>query len=148
MNKEFVRVRCAKDIVISATTVIAGCVLAFIPGSTPLNVLGYIALFTGIILFLTVRTGYKDTETGAKYCKKERFFAQSMRQSIADAISSKPESLDLAEEDKGNGVRLDIYHSNETGKAFVQLFEYIPYKYEPCSRIYEYELAKINKLVK
>lgn len=148
MNKEFIRVRSAKDIIVSATTMIAGFVLAFIPDSTPMNILGYFALFTGIILFLTVKTGYKDTQTGVKYCKKERFFAQSMRQSIADAISSKPESVDLAEEDKGNGVRLDIYHSKESGKAFVQLFEYIPYKYEPCSRIYEYELAKINKLVK
>lgn len=147
MNKEFIRVRSSKDITISAILAVGGAVLAILPASTPLNILGYILLFTGIILFFTMKTAYKDNETGVKYCKKERFFAQSMRQEVLDAITSKPESVNLAEEDKGNGVRLDIYHSKESGKAYIQLFEYIPYKYEPCSRLHEYELNKVNKIL-
>lgn len=148
MDKEFIRVRSTKDITISAVTVIAGIILAVVPASTPLNIVGYCALFTGIILVLAVKTGYKDKETGVKYCKTEHFFAQSLRQSICDAICSKPDSVDLSEEDKGNGVRLDIYHSKASGKAYIQLFEYIPYKYEPCSKLYEHDLDKINKLIR
>lgn len=148
MDKNFTRVRSTKDIAISSITLVAGCLLAFIPASTPLNILGYVALFTGLILFLTVKTAYKDNETGVKYCKTERFFAQSMRQAITDAIASRPDTVDLTEEDKGNGVRLDIYHSKAAGKAYMQVFEYIPYKYEPCSKIYEHELATIKNLIK
>lgn len=147
MNKEFIRVRSAKDITISSVLTVGGCVLVALPTSTSVNIVGFFMIFAGLILFLTMRTGYKDTETGVKYLKKERFFAQSMRNEVADAIATKPESLNLAEEDKGNGVRLDIYHSKE-GKAYIQLFEYIPYKYEPCSKIYEYELETVAKLIK
>ena len=49
---------------------------------------------------------------------------------------------------KGNAVRLDVYYSKASGKAYLQLFEYIPYKYEPCSKIYEHEIIKVGKLIK
>lgn len=148
MNKEFIRVRSAKDIIISSVLTVGGCVLVALPTSTSVNIIGFFMIFAGLILFLTMRTGYKDNETGLKYCKKERFFAQSMRNEVTDAISSKPDTLNLAEEDKGNGIRLDIYHSKNEGKAYIQLFEYIPYKYEPCTTVYEYDLNAVTKLIK
>lgn len=148
MNKEFIRVRSTKDITLSTIILAAGTVCIVLPLPTSVKIFGFVLLFTGIVLFLTCKTAYKDTETGVKYSKKERFFAQGLRQSISDAIASKPENVNLAEEDKGNGVRLDIYHSKEAGKAYVQLFEYIPYKYEPCSVIYEYEVSEVNNLIK
>ena len=147
MEKEFIRVRSTKDITISSACIIAGSVLVALPTGTPINIAGFFLIFAGIILVLALRTGYKDTESGVKYCKIERFFAQSMREQINKAIGEKPENVNLTEEDKGNGVRLDIYHSKASGKAFVQLFEYIPYKYEPCSNIYEYDLAQVTKLI-
>lgn len=147
MNKEFTRVRSVKDIIISSVLLIGGAVLVALPTATSINIIGFFMIFAGIILSLVLKTGYKDNETGVRYCKTERFFAQSMRQDILDAIATKPESTNLSEEDKGNGIRLDIYHSKESNKAYIQLFEYIPYKYEPCSRIYEYELKNVNKIL-
>ena len=55
--------------------------------------------------------------------------------------------LNLSEEDKGNGIRLDIYYSRKTGKSYSQLFEYIPYKYEPCTGQYEFETAEIESVI-
>lgn len=147
MNKEFTRVRSVKDIIISSVLLIGGAVLVALPTATSINIIGFFMIFAGIILSLVLKTGYKDNETGVRYCKTERFFAQSMRQDILDAIATKPESINLSEEDKGNGIRLDIYHSKESNKAYIQLFEYIPYKYEPCSRLYEYELKNANKIL-
>lgn len=147
MNKEFTRVRSVKDIIISSVLLIGGAVLVALPTATSINIIGFFMIFAGIILFLVLKTGYKDNETGVRYCKTERFFAQSMRQDVLDAIATKPESINLSEEDKGNGIRLDIYHSKESNKAYIQLFEYIPYKYEPCSRLYEYELKNANKIL-
>ena len=60
----------------------------------------------------------------------------------------KPKTLiDLKNEDKGNGLRLDIYHSKKACKTYVQAFEYVPYKYEPCSPVFEYELSETKSLI-
>lgn len=148
MNKEFIRVRSMKDIAVSTSMTICGSILLLLPTSDSINILGFFMLFTGILLFLTLRSSYKDTETGLIYSKKEHFFAQSIRQEILDTLMSEPSSISLSEEDKGNGIRLDIYHSKATGKAYVQLFEYVPYKYEPCSKVIEYNLSDVENLVK
>ena len=71
-----------------------------------------------------------------------------MNAAISEALATKPHTIDLSEEDKGNAVRLDIYYSKTSGKSYLQLFEYVPYKYEPCSAIYEHEAARIEKLLK
>lgn len=148
MNKEFIRVRSAKDIIISVLITISGSLLLLLPTSDSINILGFFMICTGIILFMTLRSSYKDTETGATYCKTEHFFAQSIRQQLIDTLISKPNSISMSEEDKGNGIRMDIYHSKDTGKAYIQLFEYVPYKYEPCSRVIEFNLTEVADLVK
>lgn len=148
MEKEFIRVRSAKDITISLSLVILGSVLIALPTATSINILGFFLIFAGLLLFLFLKTGYKETVSGGKFCKKERFFSQAMNAPISAALGSDPASIDITEEDKGNAVRLDIYFNRTAGKAYLQLFEYVPYKYEPCSKVYEYETAKIEKLLK
>ena len=84
MEKNFIRVRSTKDITISLTLTIAGGVLVALPTATSVNILGFFMIFAGIILFLMLRTGYK---------------------------------------------------------------EYVPYKYEPCTRQFEYEISETGKLI-
>ena len=148
MEKEFIRVRSVKDIVIFATLVIAGSVLVTIPSGSAVNITGFFLIFAGLILALVLKTGYKDSATGAKYQKKELYFQQAMNPVISSLLAAKPESIDLSEESKGNAVRLDVYYGKATGKAYLQLFEYIPYKYEPCTQVYEHELCKVEKLIR
>lgn len=148
MEKEFIRVRSVKDIVIFSTLIIAGAILIALPTGTAVNITGFFLIFAGLILILVMKSDYKDTETGVRYQKKERFFQQAMNAPISSALASKPDSVDLSEEDKGNAVRLDIYFSKTSEKAYLQLFEYVPYKYEPCSKIYEYGIENVQKLIK
>ena len=148
MEKTFIRVRSVKDIAIFVLLIIVGCVLVALPTGTAVNITGFFMIFAGLILALVLKSGYKDTETGTKYQKEEHYFQQAMHASLADALASKPESVDLAEADKGNAVRLDVYYSKSAGKAYLQLFEYVPYKYEPCSKIYEYQINRVAKLIK
>lgn len=147
MEKEFSRVRSAKDIIITATIVVAGSVLVALPTSASINITGFFMIFTGFILAFVLRTGYKDNATGDKYSKVEKFFAQSMKSDISTALETSFKKLNLSEEDKGNGIRLDIYYSRKTGKSYTQLFEYIPYKYEPCTRQYEHDTADIESII-
>ncbi|MBR5299523.1 MAG: hypothetical protein IKU36_04635 [Bacteroidales bacterium] len=148
MEKTFVRVRSVKDITIFVSLIIAGGVLIALPTGAALNITGFFLIFAGILLALLLKTGYKDEESGVKFQKEEHFFQQTMHTAISEALASNPDSLDLSEEDKGNAVRLDVYYSKVSGKAYLQIFEYVPYKYEPCSKIYEYEIAKVGKLIK
>ena len=148
MEKEFVRVRSIKDITISVSLVVLGCVLIALPTATSINIVGFFLIFAGILLALFLKTGYKETGSGERFSKKERYFSQAMNAAISDALASKPHTIDLSEEDKGNAVRLDIYYNKASGKSYLQLFEYVPYKYEPCSAIYEHETSKIENLLK
>lgn len=148
MEKTFIRVRSVKDIVISASLIISGSVLVALPTGAGVNIAGFFMIFAGLILFVILKSGYKDTETGISYKKKEYYFQQAMNAPISAALASKPESIDLGEANKGNAIKLDIYYSNASGKAYLQLFEYIPYKYEPCSKIYEYSRERIEYLIK
>ena len=148
MEKTFIRVRSVKDIVISASLIILGSILVALPTGAGVNIAGFFMIFAGLILFFILKSGYKDTETGISYKKKEYYFQQAMNAPISAALASKPESIDLGEANKGNAIKLDIYYSKASGKAYLQLFEYIPYKYEPCSKMYEYEIARIEKILK
>ena len=148
MEKTFTRVHSIKDIVIFISLLILGGILVAVPTSDAVNITGFFLIFAGAILALVLKTGYKDVETNIKYIKKERYFQQAMHAAIADAIASKPDSIDLSQENKGNAIKLDIYFSKASGKAYIQLFEYVPYTYQPCSKIYEYEISKVGKLIK
>ena len=148
MEKEFIRVRSIKDIVIFTTLIVLGSVLVALPTGASINITGFFLIFAGLILLLVLKTGYKDIQTGQMYCKKEHYFQQAVNAAVSAAIASKPESIDLSEADKGNAVRLDVYYGKKSGKAYLQLFEYIPYKYEPCSKMYEYEISRVEKLIK
>ena len=148
MEKTFTRVHSIKDIVIFISLLILGGILVAVPTGDAVNITGFFLVFAGAILALVLKTGYKDVETNEKYIKKERYFQQTMHAAIADAIASKPDSIDLSQENKGNALKLDIYFSKATGKAYIQLFEYVPYTYQPCSKMYEYEISKVGKLIK
>ena len=148
MEKTFIRVHSIKDIVIFISLLVLGGILVAVPTSDAVNITGFFLIFAGAIHALVLKTGYKDVETNVKYIKKERYFQQAMHAAIADAIASEPDSIDLSQENKGNAIKLDIYFSKASGKAYIQLFEYVPYTYQPCSKMYEYELSKVSKLIK
>ena len=148
MEKTFIRVRSIKDLTITSILVILGCVLIAIPTGASVNITGFFLIFAGLILAFVLKTGYKDTETGTRYLKKEHYFKQAMNQPICSVIESKPESIDLSESEKGSAVRLDVYYSKASGKAYLQVFEYIPYKYEPCSKMYEHQMETVDRLIR
>ena len=148
MEKTFIRVRSIKDIIIFSSLAIVGVILTSLPVGDAAQIAGFFMIITSVILALVLKSAYKDVETNEKYMKKERYFQQTMHSAIASAISSNPCSVDLSEEDKGNGLRLDIYFSQTSGKAYLQLFEYVPYAYQTCTQMYEHEISKASNLIK
>lgn len=148
METQFVKVRSVTDIAVSVLLTASGFLLLILPTNAGINIIGFFLIFTGIILALSVRSAYKNALTGEKYKKKEYYFQQEMHPVISSVLANAPDSIDMTKAQKGQTVKLDIYYSRSTGKAYLQLFEYIPYKYEPCSDMYEHEVAKVEKLIK
>lgn len=148
MHKNFIRVRSITDIIISALTIIVGLVLAIVPQQISLQILGYLILLTGLILIFILRTAYKDEETGELYKRKQRYFAQSKQGYLSQALKGNIETIDLSGEDEGTGLRLDIFYNNKLGNVFVQLHEYIPYAYHPCSDFYQFNTTNAAKFIK
>lgn len=148
MEERFSRVRSAKDITISVLLLVAGVACILVPHSVPVNIVGYTFAIAGLILFFVMKTAFKDAESGEIMKKTEKYFPASKSESILKALASDPQNIDLSEENKGNGLKVDTYYNTTTGHVFTQLFEYIPYKYEPCSPIYAYDISKAQKLIK
>ena len=116
------------------------------PDSQSISVAGFFTLFAGILLGFILKSGYKDPESGKYYQKKEHFFAQSQKYEISKKLATNLKSINQHDEDKGTGLRLDVYYSKATGKAYIQLFEYIPHTYEPCSQMYEHTLSEASEI--
>ena len=148
MEKTFTRVRSIKDITIFISLALVGIILTALPIGEAASIAGFFIIIAAAILALVLKSAYKEVETNEIYLKKERYFQQAEHAAISSAIASKPDSVDLSDEDKGNAVRLDIYYSKSSGKAYLQLFEYVPYTYQPCSKMYEYEISKVATLIK
>ena len=148
MEKTFIRVRSIKDITIFVSLALVGTILTALPIGDAANIAGFFIIVAAGILAFVLKSAYKDIDTNEKYLKKERYFQQTMHAAISSAIASNPDSVDLSEEDKGNALRLDIYYSKASGKVYLQLFEYIPYTYQPCTRVHECEISKASKLIK
>ncbi len=147
MEKNFKRVRSVTDIIITVLTIIVGLVLSIVPPQVSIHILGYLLVLTGFILIFVLRSAYKD-ETGEFYKRKQKYFAQSKQGYLSQALKGNIETIDLSGEDAGTGLRLDIFYSNKSGKVFVQLHEYIPYVYQPCSDFYEFNITNAAKLLK
>ncbi|MBR5568898.1 MAG: hypothetical protein IKW27_09170 [Bacteroidales bacterium] len=148
MEKEFIRVRSVKDILAFVTLIVGGSVLIMLPTAAGVNLAGFFLILTGLILAFILKSDYQDPQTGERYAKTELYFKQAMHAAVYSAIASKPEAVDLAEAEKGNALKLDVYYNKASGKAYLQLFEYVPHTYEPCSQVYEYDLERIQKLIR
>lgn len=148
MEKKFIRVRSIKDIIISTSLIIIGLTLIIVPENTGCQLGGFTLIAVGIILLCLLKSNYKNVETRDIFLKKEFFFAGDMKASILSALSNNPTSIDLSAERKGQVLMLRVYYSEMSCKAYLQLFEYIPHQYEPCSEEYEYDIEKITNLLK
>lgn len=138
MCKTFVRAHSALDLTVSISLMAVGTILVTIPSSQAVNILGFFMMFAGIILVMIYKSGYKNLETGERFLKKEHYFSLNMRTSVMEALDrNNPKGIDYKEEDKGNNLRMDVYSNKKKDIAYIQLFEYVPYKYQPCSKIYE-----------
>ena len=142
MNQIFSRVRSASDIIISCSLMVAGAALMLLPYGVGLNMAGFFLLAIGILFIFVYKSAYKLEGTTELYLKHEEM------ERIKKALSSQTPQLDMSEEGKGKSLKLDIFYSQKSGKGFVRLYEYVPYKYEPLTDNIEFRFGQIEQLIK
>lgn len=142
MEKNFIKVRSVKDIVIFTSIIVLGCVLAIAPFGAGAAIAGYMLVILGFLMCLMMKSEYKEASSGERFAKKELFFPREEKQQLMPAVTSSPYSMSLAQEGKGQAIRLDVFYSKKLGKFYIQMFEYIPYQYEKCTGIVEYNIKK------
>lgn len=148
MENQFCRVRSAKDIIISVSLIVAGFVLMFLPYGTGVNIGGFFLFLIGGMFLFLFKSVYKEVGTNDVYEKKEFYFHREAINEILKGVMSNPNSIDLSAEGQGKTVKLSIYYSNRAEKAYMRLYEYIPYMYEPVTETLEYNTKEISKLIK
>lgn len=146
MNKEFIKVRTITDITISSILLISGIILVALPTSVSVNIFGFFAFITGVLLLAILKTGWLDIETKERYCLKHRYFPKNRKNEILNALENNIDSIDISDEDN-EGLRVDIYYNKQNHKVFIDLFEYVPYNYERIAPTVEYTIDKIKKLL-
>jgi hypothetical protein len=149
MEKEFVRVRSVRDIVIAAAMTALGIILIIMPTSVSVNILGTCLAVPGVLLLLFMKTDYKDTATGDRFAKRLKYFQASKKSEILNALKSDPSGYEWKEdESNNNGIMLEIYSGKNGDKAFVRASEFIPYSYVPCSEWFTFTKDKLAALLK
>ena len=148
MEKKFIKVRSINDILIFTSLTAGGFLLAVVLDAIEIHLAAYVLIAIGVLGLCFLKSGYKDVETKEIYFAKEFSFSANMKSSILSALTISPGAIDLTQDGKGEVLMLKMYYSKTSGKAYLQLFEFIPHQYEPCSEMYEYEIDKIANLLK
>ena len=148
MNKQFIKVRSLKDIIISTSVILVGAILALLPLGTGVTLAGCTIIVVGIILALILKSGYREVNNPGLYHKTEYLFEAKHRAELMKAVENNPSKIDVREEGRGLTIRLDVYHSTVSQSAFIQLFEYVPYEYVAISKVVEYDRNEIKHIIK
>lgn len=148
MKNKFIRVRSTKDIIISAALLILGVALVVLTNIEAANICGYLLALTGLVLLPVLKTAYRDAETKALYFKKDLYFLREMKDSIIKALESSPEKIDMSQAGKGQVLLLRVYYSKSAARAYMQLSEYVPHEYKPCTEVCVYDISQVGGLLK
>ena len=148
MEFQFCRVRSAKDLFISLSLIVLGFILMFLPYGVGMNIGGFFLFLLGAIFLFLFKSVYTLNGGKEKYVGKEFYFSQEHNHALLKAVLDNPKSIDLSAEGRGKTIKLNLYYSIEGGKAYLQLFEYIPYAYEPLTAMLEYDVKEVSNLIK
>lgn len=88
MEKEFVRVRSMRDVIISAAMTVIGIVLIILPTSVSVNIFGTCLAVPGVLMLLFLKTDYRDTETGLRFRRVIKYYPASSKDEIMAALKS------------------------------------------------------------
>lgn len=149
MEKYFSRARSAQDIVVSVMFIVLGILLIVFPFSKMSGVVGCFMILIGVSMLFVLRSVYKDKFNGECFRKTAVFFPIGMKDEVVKAMEEG--NLDTIPRPKDDmaaqSLMLSTFYDKDADRVFLQLFEYIPYSYRPCTTFYETRWHTVKHLV-
>lgn len=144
MEKNFIKVRSFGNILVSFSFMLAGIACLYFPASDILQLFGGLLLLAGVLLGWWLKTDYKDPNTGERFKKKVRNYSCGGKEYLQTAIAD-PEHFDSSRVGDGQQLKLTILYSRK--QAYLQLSEYVPHSYVPCSEAYCHGRDKVSAFI-
>lgn len=94
------------------------------------------------------RTRWQSKEDGTLYSFHSLYFAKENLPTIEKALRTNPTALAEMEHYEAGALRLDVFCGEQSGKAYGQLYEYVPYEYTPCSEVFAWEAKDVETFIK
>lgn len=145
MKSQIVKKYNFTSIFIALSIVLAGIVITFF--SFPYaKGLGSILILGGIIALSMSKKTLVHSASGNKIISYTYFFPPAEKNRIKVMCENSDFDMFKHISQSEHGIQMDIYLSKDGNYGAIQLYEYIPYKYEICSPLYEYEGEQAQKL--
>lgn len=102
-----------------------------------LTTVGIVGIVISLIKLVSGTKKWVYTPTGSSIKEYSIFFKPTEMYNLKRAIESGDiKSIDSMVNDTNNGIRFDVAMSKDSKFAACQLFEYVPYNYEPATDVY------------
>lgn len=142
MEIKLKKVHTAKDLILSAIVLAAGIGLYFVNAG-----LGAVIGVCGLLMLLFYKAGYKREGEGIVLKKKALDVAHTCRDSLKGFLDGKDVEPEVKTNISGGVIRLEAYYNADAAIAYVQLFDFSNYTYEPATGIVELRGPKAEKLI-
>lgn len=143
MDIKFKRVHSLKDLILSISTLIIGIGLYFVN-----QIAGILFIAIGVLMIIFFKTCYKKEGENVFFFKKALDVDHSCRESLMAFLEGQKVEPQVVETEDGGAIRLEIYYNATASIAFVQLFDFSNYKYEPATQIIDLRGVRADAIIK
>ena len=142
MEIKLKKVHTSKDFIISAIVLAAGIGLFFVNAG-----LGAIIAACGLLMLLFYKSAYKREGENIVLQKKALDVDHACRESLKGFLDGKDVEPEVKINPNGGVIRLEAYYNAIAAIAYVQLFDFSNYAYEPATEIVELRGTKAERLI-
>lgn len=146
MNTNIVKKNNFTKITISLLIIAAGIIITIF-NFPYAKLIGILLFFGGVITLSLCRKTLVHGASGSRITSHTFFFPAIKKDEIRlichNGDFKKFNKLSKSEQ----GLQMDVYLSEDGNYSAIQLYEYIPYKYERCSPLFEYKGEQSQNLV-
>ena len=145
MSQIFVKNRSVSDILISSVLSVAGILMIVLTANVSVQIIGFLTLVIGVLLFFTLKSFYKNFETGEKFKKTMKYFEIGSKDAIINALDTDPSKIDCTNEGAGTGVLLEIFYNEEN--TYIQAYQFSSFQYEACDEMKHFQTSQVRNLI-
>lgn len=145
MNDIIKKARTKYDILFTVVILLIGILSCVLSTSGSITLMGVMFILAAIVCWFILKSGFIDTTTSQTLSKSEVFYAVEHKNGILDAVLNNPANLDKYPRCTMNTIKIDIYYNDND--AYMQMYEYIPCDYKPCTKLIKHKMCDVSKLL-